>query len=240
MPAISSRRQDPLGAAPVGPPKDRVDRDQPVETLVERVNRMKARWLKRVMYDSPATSTEKCFAYVVADHLNCVTLDCWPGQDRLVALLGRKNIKTAQRAARRLERLGVLTLNGGGLASYRYAPVFMPGDEDKAVTSERQHCPPDTDKNVDQSLLRIHSKESSPTGLSEGRGARNARAYDRRQRGAIELQVAAMLGNNGMGILCRIAARNDAAVDRLCRAHAEGRLGERELAAARLAAEQMR
>jgi hypothetical protein len=34
----------------------------PTESLRDRVNRAKARWLKRVMYDSPATSTQKCFA----------------------------------------------------------------------------------------------------------------------------------------------------------------------------------
>jgi hypothetical protein len=54
------------------------------------------------------------------------------------------------------------------------------------------------------------------------------------------MQLAAMLGKNGMSILGRLASYDDAIVDRLCRAHAERRLGERELAAARLAAEQMR
>ena len=44
------------------------------ETLRTCVNRAKARWLKRVMYKSTASSTGKCFAYSVADHLNCVAL----------------------------------------------------------------------------------------------------------------------------------------------------------------------
>src|SRR4051812_449650 len=49
------------------------------EPLYKQVARAKARWLRRIMYGSVATSTEKCFAYAVADHLNCVTLDAWPG-----------------------------------------------------------------------------------------------------------------------------------------------------------------
>jgi hypothetical protein len=235
----STRRTASLHAASIAP-RDRVDVDHPAEPLIERVNRMKARWLKRVMYDSPATSTEKCFAYLVADHLNCVTLDCWPGQDRVAFLLGRQSIKTAQRAARGLEKLGVLTLRGGGLAGYHYAPNFLAGDADKAVTSKRQDCPPAADKNVDQSLLPIHSKESSPRGLSEEKDARSTPVYNRRHRGAIEIQLATALGEHGMGILARLSAYDDTIVDRLCRAHAEGELGERELSAARLSAEQLR
>jgi hypothetical protein len=42
-----------------------------------------------------------------------------------------------------------------------------------------------------------------------------------------------------MEILERLAAYDDHVVERLCRAHAEGLLGERELHAARLAAEQL-
>ena len=41
-----------------------------------------------------------------------------------------------------------------------------------------------------------------------------------------------------MEVLARLAAIDDAIVDRLCRAWAKGVLGERDLAAARLAAEQ--
>ena len=87
--------------------KYRFQREQPVfqaeEGLVERVGRAKARWLRRVMYETTASSTEKCFAYAVVDHLNCVTLDCWPSQLRLAKLLDFKAEKTLQRAARGLE-----------------------------------------------------------------------------------------------------------------------------------------
>ncbi len=210
------------------------------ETLVERVNRMKARWLKRVMYETAATSTEKCFAYTVADHLNCVTLDCWPGPERLAKCLGCRCTKTPQRAARGLEELGVLTVKRGGLD--RYAPVFLPADEDKAVRAGGQDRPVNPDMDVDESLLGIQLTSSSSTkGLSDGtKGSQRPRlSYDRRQRGAIEIRLASMLGKNGLQILGRLAAFDDGIVDRLCRAHAEGRLGERELFAARLAAEQM-
>lgn len=223
-----------------GGPRGTADSDRSIETLLDRVNRMKARWLKRVMYESTATSTQKCFAYAVADHLNCVTLDCWPGQDRLVELLGCQNVKTAQRAARGLEGLGVLLVRGGGRTGYRYAPVFLPGDEDKVVNTARHRRPEDADMNVHESLLPIHPKRSASRGLSEGSDGEYSPAYNRHQRGAIELQLIAKLGQNGMALLGRLAAHDDAIVDRLCRAHAEGRLAERELAAARLAAEQMR
>jgi hypothetical protein len=107
------------------------------ETLYERVARARARWLRRVMYGSVATSTEKCFAYAVFEHLNCVTLDAWPGQLRLTELLGFKSAKTIQRAAGSLEDLAVLAVVRSR-NNYRYAPVFLPGDEDKIVPANGQ------------------------------------------------------------------------------------------------------
>src|SRR5262245_20863316 len=106
------------------------------ECLSDQVNRAKARWLRRVMYESLATSTQRCFAYLVADHLNCVTLDCWVGQLRVARLLGWRSIKTVQRAAGSLARLELLALRrcGKGKTNLRYAPVFLPSDWDKPVS----------------------------------------------------------------------------------------------------------
>ena len=105
-----------------------------VESLSDQVSRAKARWLKRVMYDSDASSSEKCFAYAVFDHLNCVTLDCWPGQPRLAQLLNFKSVKTIQRAAFGLEAASAcLSIRRIGRGAYRYAPVFFPSDEDKII-----------------------------------------------------------------------------------------------------------
>jgi hypothetical protein len=53
------------------------------ESLRTRVNRAKARWLKRVMYQTPASSTGKCFAYSVVDHLNCSRWIAGPAHDGL-------------------------------------------------------------------------------------------------------------------------------------------------------------
>jgi hypothetical protein len=228
-----ARRRSTTAASGAGPEPD---------TLYDRVKRATARWLKRVMYETTATSTEKCFAYSVADHLNCVTLDSWPGQLRLAKELGRKSIKTAQRAAQGLERLGVLTLKRNGKKGYRYAPVFLPGDGDKNVRTGRQYCPEVRDKNVHESLLGILSTSSSPTeeaseGIKQEQSDRPK--YNRRQRGAIELALAPMLGKDGIEALARLSAFDDAIVDRLCRAHAEGMLGEREVLAARLAVDQL-
>lgn len=209
------------------------------EPLSERVARAKARWLKRVMYETSATSTEKCFAYLVADHLNCATLDCWPSQARVAKLLGFKCAKTSQRAARGLERLGVLTLKRNGKKGYRCAPVFLPGDEDKIVTTNGRRRRPVPDTDVRESLLLIPLKSSTSTAAAPVETTQStASTYDPRRRGEIEVKIAAMLGSNGIDVLARLAAVDSTIIDRLCRAYASGSLGTRELAAARLAAQQ--
>jgi hypothetical protein len=211
------------------------------ESLSTRVNRAKARWLKRVMYESPATSTQKCFAYAMADHLNCVTLDCWPAQLRLIRLLGRKSEKTAQRAGRALETLGLITLRRPkGKAGYRYAPVFLPGDEDKSVLGIGRARPETPDTNVGQSSLDIQFRSSSTADAAKPGTSRPSTksSFNPAKRGAIEVALAAMLGKDGMQILQRLASIDDAIVDRLCREYAEGTVGKREVAAARLAANQ--
>jgi hypothetical protein len=212
------------------------------EGLVERIGRAKARWLRRVMYETAASSTQKCFAYAIADHLNCVTLDSWPGQLRLAKLLDLKSAKTLQRAARGLERLGVLTLKGGGRSGYRYAPVFLPTDEDKIILAAGYSRPAVADKNVRESLLVIQPKSSDSTEVAARKGTLQeyGTSYQPRQRGAIELKLAEMLGSNGMEVLGKLGELDDAIVERLCRAYSAGALGERELIAARLAAEQVR
>ncbi len=212
------------------------------ETLYERVARAKARWLRRVMYGSVATSTEKCFAYSVFEHLNCVTLDAWPGQIRLTELLGFKSTKTIQRAASGLEKLAVLTVVRSR-NNCRYAPVFLPGDEDKIVPSKGQTDATRKDTDVRESLLLIHLKSSVPTkGLSDkSEGDQSSKPrYRWTERGAIEVKIAAMLGDKGIEVLARLGAIDDWLIERLCRAYATGALGPRELIAARLAAEQVR
>ncbi len=206
--------------------------------LVEQVNRQKARWLKRVMYELTANSTAKCFAYAVADHLNCVTMDCWPGQLRFAKLLGRRSVKTAQRAARELEELGLLTIEREGRNRLRYAPVFTAAEEDKFAYEAAEDCLAEEDKNGQESFLpnpSIESASRDSTFEYTKTAEPKAPAYGRRQRGAIEIALARMLGRDGINILGRLASHNDGIVDRLCRAYAEGRLGD----AARLAAEQM-
>jgi hypothetical protein len=212
------------------------------ESLSDQVNRAKARWLRRVMYESVATSTQKCFAYSVADHLNCVTLDCWMGQARVARLLGWKSIKTVQRAAGSLGRLELLALRRCGKAKWRYAPVFVPSDWDKPVSEKGQPCPGQMDTDVYQSFLEIYLKSDSTAAEVErpGKGHQQARPFKRAQRGGLEVKVAEMLGPDGIKILGALSALDDRIVDRLCAAYVEGMLGERELAAARLAAEQGR
>jgi hypothetical protein len=214
------------------------------ETLSDQVNRAKARWLKRVMYESVATSTQKCFAYSIADHLNCVTMDCWAGQPRFARLLGRQSIKTVQRAAGSLARLELLKFSRCGKAksSWRYAPVFLASDWDQFVAKGGQPCPGLGDRNVRQSFLEIQLRSFS-TAADDKRpvqGHPQRFPYKRAERGSIEVKVAEMLGQDGMKVLGVLSALDDLIVDRLCGAYVEGMLGERELAAARLAAEQVR
>src|SRR5437588_8825339 len=103
---VAARLHDELSACDLTD-QEELDGSKEGEPLFTRVARAKARWLRRVMYGTVATSTEKCFAYAVADHLNCVTLDAWPGQARLAQLLGFKSVKTIQRAAAALQKLAV-------------------------------------------------------------------------------------------------------------------------------------
>jgi len=212
------------------------------ETLFKRVARAKARWLRRVMYGTLATSTEKCFAYAVVEHLNCVTLDSWPSQVRLAQLLGFKSVKTIQRAACGLEELTVLVVTCGR-KHYRYAPVFLPGDEDKTVPPKGQTGPTGTDTDVRESLLLIHINSSAPRKRASDKKEEYQRSelrYRSSQRGGIEVRIAAMLGDDGIDVLARLGAVDDSIIERLCRAYVAGALGERELIAARLAAEQVR
>jgi hypothetical protein len=214
------------------------------ESLSDQVNRAKARWLRRVMYGSIATSSERCFAYLVADHLNCVTLDCWVGQLRVARLLGWRSTKTVQRAAGSLSSLKLLTLRRceKGKANWRYAPVFLPSDWDKPVSEKGQSCADQMDSDVRKSFLEIHLKSDSTAAEVKHprKEPQETRRFERAQRGSLEIKVADMLGPDGIQMLEILHMLDDRIVDRLCQAYVEGRLGERELAAARLAAEQAR
>jgi biotin operon repressor len=205
------------------------------ETLVDRVNRLKHRWLKRVMFDHNTSSSEKNFAYLAVDFLNCVTLDCWPSQ-KLIADKFGWSTKTVRRVVLGLERRGYLIARRNTHGSSRYAPVFVPEDEDISGGTPRQSCPSEPDKNVEESFLGIQINQSSPSAASRGAAASR---YEGRQRGFYEAEIAKRLGNNGFEILGRLSEFDDDVVERLCRAQADCRLGERELLAARLAADQL-
>lgn len=215
-------------------------RHQVQEPLRERVNRAKARWLSRVMYGSSANSTQKCFAYAVTDHLNCVTLDCWPALPKLAKRLGFRSAKTLRRAASGLEGKGLLAVRVVDNL-HRFAPVFLPTDEASLVHESGQTCPRSPDNTVRESFLSILI-ESSARGSADGFKGSTAPQPSRwwKQRGSIEIQVARWLGPDGIEVLGRLAQIDDGIVDRLCRAQVAGALTDKEHAAARLAAEQVR
>lgn len=211
-----------------------------IEHLRKRVDRAKARWLKRVMYDPFLNSTTKWFAYCVADHLNCVTLDSWPSLPRVKELMGCASVKTPRRAARKLEQAGLLCLRSSERQLYRYAPVFTVADEQDTKGHGKAHSGPHSaDTDVPESLLLIRT---TPPPRRGGRGQDEASVqskYDPSRRGAIEVQLMMLLGGRGHILLPRLAALDDSIIERLCRAHAEGAVGEAELTAARIAAEQV-
>jgi hypothetical protein len=193
---------------------------------------------------SNATSTEKCFAYLIADKLNCVTLDCWPGQETLAALLSRKSVKTVSRVAEGLEKRGFVIIKSRveGEPGYRYAPVLEPDDQYENVRASRQSCPSSEDMDVGESSLDILLKESlAPSSPISGgrRSGQPNKAYNRAQRGGLEPTVAELFGTDGWSVLERLSKLDDRIVDRLCRACFEGSLSQRDLNAARLAAKQM-
>jgi hypothetical protein len=133
---------------------------RPNEPLRERVVRAKALWLSRVMYGSSASSTQKCFAYAVADYLNCVTLDCWPALPKLAKRMDFQSAKTLQRAARGLEQKGLLVVRlVDGL--HRFAPVLLATDEVGLVHESRQTRPNSPDSSVSESFLSILIESSS-------------------------------------------------------------------------------
>jgi len=98
------------------------------------------------------------------------------------------------------------------------------------------------DTDVRESFLEIHLKSDSTAAEVKhtGNGRHQRRGFERAQRGGLEIKVAEILGPDGMQLLEILHTLDDRIVDRLCGAYVEGRLGERELAAARLAAEQGR
>jgi hypothetical protein len=214
------------------------------ETLDEEVRRTKARWLRRVMYDEEPTSTAKCLAFLIADHLNCVTLDAWPALSTIATLLGAKSTKTAQRAGRNLQALGYITIKprGEGAAGYRYAPTFSSGDLDSSVAKNGQACPSSADTAVTESSSGTHLKSSPtpPSANAQANSTPSGLRYHPAERGMIEMYIASLLGRDGMELLTYLAAIDDTIVERLCRTYVENTLTRRELASARLAAEHYR
>lgn len=213
-----------------------------IESLSDRVKRTKARWLIRVMQHPSAKSTSKCLAQAIGNRLNCVTLDCWAAQPTLARDIGHKSTKTVVRAGRDLAALNLVTLKRIKLRpGLRYAPVFLPEDIDKPVPKNGHSRPKTMDMNGRESFLNIQT-ESSSTGEAAERKKRASQlksSFNPKQRGAIEIKLADMFGANGLDVLVRLASIDDAIIERLCQAYAEGALSERDLAAARLAAEQV-
>jgi hypothetical protein len=212
------------------------------ESLSDRIKRAKARWLKRVMQHQYATSTQKCLAHAIADRLNCVTLDCWAAQPTLARDIGHKSVKTVVRAGRGLAKLNLITLKRiKARPGLRHTPILLPEDLDRPVPKGRHRRGKIADTNDGESFLSIQPESFSTEEAAEEakRAASRGLSFNPRERGAIEVKLAEKFGADGFDVLARLASIDDAIIERLCQAYAEGGLSERDLAAARLAAEQV-
>jgi hypothetical protein len=226
----------------LGPEIEKV-RSRSPDSLSKVVSRLKARWFDRVKRHPDVNATSKCIAHSIANALNCVTLDCWTSQEFLASSIGGCSTKTVQRAIDELQEFEVITVRRFRKIKIpnRCAPVFLPEDMDKPVSIIGQSCPPATDTDVHQSYLSIHSKSSSTASPLIGpRFTLCATSYNRKERGAIEVDVMKRLGNDGTNILSQLADIDDRIVDRLCQAQFSGALTEQDLEAAKLAAKQSR
>jgi hypothetical protein len=207
------------------------------EPLRKRISRVKARWLRRVMY-CEAKHTEKILAFVIFDHLNCVTLDAWPSQ-RTIASFLHCSTKTVTRAADGLERLQLVKIarpvERGAL---RYAPTFAKEDWDIDDPNDGHGRPADMDGSVPQSSSSIHSKSTSIGGRRRNGSEYPSSKYRPAERGKWEVALATRLGSSGFEVLARLALIDDDIVARLCRAFCDGELELQELEAAKLAAHQ--
>jgi hypothetical protein len=124
--------------------------------------------------------------------------------------------------------------------SYRYAPIFLPADADKSAGPLGQSCPSVADKIVNESYLGIQSNLSFSTGAQRSGAISSSPSpsnYNPRMQGTYQVEIAKMLGKNGFEILMQL---NEASIERLCRAYANGGgLWQEELIAAQLAAKHL-
>lgn len=212
--------------------------------IKKRVARAKALWLSRVMYSESLSSSAKVFAYIIADRLNCVTLDAWPGQIRCARQLG-KSSKTIGRLAKELEAARFIRIRRVQYSrKNRYAPVLNL-EEDKIARGSGHNCPPGVFKNVPQSSLKIQlisfpTQVGTPSRVDNGSPDIQIAdgQYRPSRRGKLEVIIAQRLGPDGMELLALLNDIDPQLVERLCIEQHYGRLGAEEILAAKLAAQQ--
>lgn len=221
-------------------PKTKRGQQSSASSLSNSVARAKARWFARVKKHPDLRSSSKCAAHSIADHLNCVTMDCWPSNKTLANSIGVRATKTIQRATKQLAKANfiVVTKTDGRQGPNRYAPVFIASDWDIPVPVAGQTRSPNADSDVRQSYLDIHSTSFS-TEEARQRGTQYWKIdFEPRARGALEVRLVELLGPNGVEILNALNSLDASAVDRLCQCLSNGTLSERELSAAKLAVRQ--
>jgi Helix-turn-helix domain len=208
--------------------------------MADAFSRQKMRWLNSVFYSQNVTSTACRVAYVIADHLNRATRDCWLAHATIARKLG-VSAKTVQRSIRSLKDQRLLSIRYAGAESrkQRFVPAFL---EDEAqvnsVLDNGRACPGNGDVNVHQSFSGNLTRSDLAAGQRSSPGS--ATRVRRNDRGRLEVEVARRLGGDGFEVLDRLAAIDDSIVCRLCEAHAQGALSAADLDAARLAARQAR
>jgi hypothetical protein len=203
---------------------------------------LKAEWLKRSMKTGSLVPSHRLVAYFLVDCLNWATMDCWPSHERLAEFIGASS-KTVQRSLSRLEERNLLAVyrRAGSSNPLRYAPIYLAtGKRDIDVWQSGHRRLETADIGVHQPFLCTLPESSLEAAAGrtqkQNQGGVEVLPFKFAERGRIENQIAPLFG--GFDVLWRLAAIHDGTITRLCMAHQTGRLGPREIKAAKLAAAQ--
>ena len=207
--------------------------------MAEPFNHQKMKWLNSIFYSSKLTATACRVAYVIGDHVNRVTRDCWLSQATIATKLGLST-KTIQRAILSLRRHDFVRIRYVGKSGrkQRFVPVVYELDNYGSASSQKR--PIQADRSVHQTYLGNLQKSYLGTGERDLYTGEKSRPVRQTNRGLLEREIARRLGNDGWDLLSKLAEIDDGIVARLCHAQAAGALSASDLTAARLAARQAR
>ena len=208
--------------------------------MADSFSRNKMRWLNSIMYSGKLKATACRVAYVLADHVNKVTGDCWLSHATIARKLGIST-KTVQRAIGALKRPGFIFVRYAETnpRKQRFVPSFIlnsDGEPDSDGAPSGQERPPTLDAGGHQSFSKNILRSDLPQRIADSGSQHSDRElqnkFRRSSRGELEVKVAKRLGSDGFDVLNRLAEVDDRIVYRLCVAQANNRLTPADLYAA--------